>query len=89
MPVTRQRSTSPPSVLAGATDFLAGTATAYKSSSCLSSNGRWTVTPASTAAYKTRLVVYRPIDPKRFDGTVVVEWLNVSGGVDATARWGW
>jgi Alpha/beta hydrolase domain len=24
---------------------------------------------------------YRPINPKRFNGTVVVEWLNVSGGV--------
>ena len=33
------------------------------------------------------MVVYRPIDPKRFDGTVIVEWLNVSGGVDAAAAW--
>ena len=33
------------------------------------------------------MVVYRPINPQRFDGTVVVEWLNVSGGVDAAAAW--
>jgi hypothetical protein len=29
----------------------------------------------------------RPIDPGRFNGTVVVEWLNVSGGVDAGPDW--
>lgn len=67
--------------------FLSGTATAYTSASPLTSNGRWTATPSSTAAYKTRMVVYRPINPKRFDGTVIVEWLNVTGGVDAAAAW--
>ncbi len=67
--------------------FLSGTASAYTSASPLTPNGRWSVTPASTAPYTTRMVVYRPIDPKRFDGTVVVEWLNVSGGVDAAAAW--
>ena len=45
------------------------------------------VTPASTAPYTTRVVVYRPIDAKKFDGTVAVEWLNVTGGVDAAAAW--
>lgn len=67
--------------------FLSGTATAYTSASPLTSNGRWKVVPAGSAVYKTRMVVYRPINPKRFDGTVVVEWLNVSGGVDAAAAW--
>jgi len=67
--------------------FLSGTATAYTSASPLTSDGRWTVSPASTAAYTTRMVVYRPISPKQFDGTVIVEWLNVSGGVDAAAAW--
>jgi hypothetical protein len=67
--------------------FLAGTASAYTSAKPLTSNGRWSVTSASTAPYKTRMVVYRPINPKRFDGTVIVEWLNVSGGVDAAAAW--
>ncbi len=67
--------------------FLSGTATAYTSAGPLTANGRWTVAPASTAPYKTRMVVYRPIDPKRFNGTVIVEWLNVSGGVDAAAAW--
>jgi hypothetical protein len=47
----------------------------------------WSVSPASTAAYKTREVVYRPIDPKKFNGTVIVEWLNVSGQIDANPDW--
>ncbi len=67
--------------------FLSGTATAYQGTSPLTSNGRWRVRAASSAPYKTRMVVYRPIDPRRFNGTVVVEWLNVSGGVDAAAMW--
>jgi hypothetical protein len=29
----------------------------------------------------------RPIKPRRFNGTVVVEWLNVSGGADAGPDW--
>jgi hypothetical protein len=67
--------------------FLSGTATAYTSKSPLTENGKWRVTPASTAPYTTRVVVYRPIDAKKFDGTVDVEWLNVTGGVDAAAAW--
>ncbi len=67
--------------------FLSGTATAYESATPLSKNGKWHVTPQTTAPYKTRAVVYRPIDPSKFDGTVVVEWLNVTGGIDAPAAW--
>lgn len=29
-------------------------------------------------AYVTRVLVRRPTDPARFNGTVVVEWLNVT-----------
>ena len=67
--------------------FLSGTATAYTSKNPLTKDGKWQVTPASTAPYTTRVVVYRPIDAKKFDGTVDVEWLNVTGGVDAAAAW--
>jgi Alpha/beta hydrolase domain len=67
--------------------FLSGTATAYSSSKPLSADGRWSVQPASTAPYTTRLVVYRPSNPKRFNGTVVVEWLNVSSGFDSPPDW--
>jgi hypothetical protein len=67
--------------------FLSGTATSYTSSKPLAGDGKWHVTPASTAPYTTRVIVYRPVDPKKFDGTVDVEWLNVTGGVDAAAAW--
>ncbi|MCV7077967.1 alpha/beta hydrolase domain-containing protein [Mycobacterium szulgai] len=40
-----------------------------------------------TAEYTTRMVVLTPSDPARFNGTVLVEWLNVSGGIDAPAVW--
>ena len=37
--------------------------------------------------YTTRIAVDRPIDPRKFNGTVVVEWLNVSGGLDDAPDW--
>jgi hypothetical protein len=67
--------------------FISGTATAYTSKTPLTKDGKWHVTAASTAPYTTRVVVYRPINPKKFDGTVAVEWLNVTGGIDAAAAW--
>jgi hypothetical protein len=67
--------------------FISGTATAYTSAGPLTSDGKWTVSPGNTAAYKTRILVYRPTSPKKFNGTVLVEWLNVSGGLDAAPDW--
>ena len=65
----------------------AGSATKYKLLGALSGNGRWRVAPNGTAPYRTRVVVRAPADPKHFSGTVIVEWLNVSGGVDADPDW--
>jgi Alpha/beta hydrolase domain len=67
--------------------FLSGTATAFTSATALTSDGFWTVSPGETAAYKTRIVVYRPASKRKFNGTVVVEWLNVSGGLDTAPDW--
>jgi Alpha/beta hydrolase domain len=41
--------------------------------------------------YKTRVVVRRPADAKRFNGIVLVEWYNVTNGFDAENMWffGW
>jgi hypothetical protein len=64
--------------------FLSGTATAYTSDEPLSADGEWDVQPGPEAPYTTRVVVTRPVDPDDFNGTAVVEWLNVSGGVDAS-----
>jgi Alpha/beta hydrolase domain len=67
--------------------FLSGTATAFAPVTPLTSDGAWTVAPSAQAPFTTRLVVNRPANPRAFNGTVVVEWLNVSGGVDASPDW--
>jgi hypothetical protein len=67
--------------------FISGTASAYTNVGPLSDDGKWTVALGDTAAYKTRILVYRPVDARKFNGTVIVEWLNVSGGLDAAADW--
>jgi Alpha/beta hydrolase domain len=64
-----------------------GTATSYTATSPLSEDGRWSFAAEGTAPYRTRVLVRRPSDRARFSGTVVVEWLNVSGGVDADPEW--
>jgi hypothetical protein len=63
--------------------FLSGTASGYEPRGERGTNGRWQAVRAGTAPFRTRFVVLRPADPARFDGTTVVEWMNVSGGVDA------
>jgi hypothetical protein len=67
--------------------FVSGTATSYRSTSDLLANGMWEVEPAGTAPYKTRILVYRPVDAARFNGTVVTEWFNISGGLEAGPDW--
>ena len=47
------------------------------------SDGKWTITPTTTASYKTRIIVRRPANPAHFNGTVIVEWMNVSAGESA------
>ncbi len=41
----------------------------------------------TSAPYRTRVLVRRPATRRASSGTVVVEWLNVSGGVDADVMW--
>ena len=67
--------------------FLSGTAHSYGPAATLGPDGKFSVTETSTAPYTTRAVVMRPINPARFNGTVIVEWLNVSGGNDAGPAW--
>jgi hypothetical protein len=63
--------------------MASGTATSYSSPGPLPTDGRFDLAPDSEQDYATRIIVRRPEDPAAFDGTVVVEWLNVSGGADA------
>lgn len=61
----------------------AGTATDYAAAGDLPPDGTWELRPGTSADYRTRVLVRRPADPRDASGTVVVEWLNVSGGLDA------
>jgi Alpha/beta hydrolase domain len=65
--------------------LLDGEAVSYAVAGERSAVGRWQAEPDQSASFTTRIVVRRPIDG--FSGTVFVEWLNVSGGVDAPAIW--
>ena len=67
--------------------FISGTASSYTPVAELRPDGQWHVTPSAPAEYTTRMVVLTPAEPTRFNGTVLVEWLNVSGGIDAPAVW--
>ena len=67
--------------------FISGTASSYSSSAQLSPDGRWSVTASGADDFTTRIVVLTPADSSQFNGTVLVEWLNVSGGIDAPAVW--
>ncbi|OCB40553.1 hypothetical protein A5675_11780 [Mycobacterium malmoense] len=67
--------------------FVSGAASCYAPLGELGPDGRWDVKPSGTADYRTRIVVVTPADRARFNGTVLVEWLNVSGGIDAPAVW--
>jgi hypothetical protein len=67
--------------------FMSGTASSWRSAGELDDGGRWAVDAAGSAPFETRLLVCGPADPLRFNGTVVVEWLNVSGGGDGSPDW--
>ena len=49
----------------------------------LPANGEFNLAEGDSAPYRTRVAVRRPADAADFNGTVVVEWMNVSGGIDA------
>ena len=67
--------------------FLSGTASAYTVPGVASSDGKWRAQVSGAAPYKTRLVVARPA-PDKFNGVVLVEWLNVTAGADGGPDWG-
>ena len=67
--------------------FFSGIATSYVNAEELQSDGLWSVMAAEGAEYTSRLVVQRPLDDSAFNGTVVMEWFNVSGGIDSAPDW--
>ncbi len=68
--------------------LMSGTTNIYRQSGVWGSNGRWGVSVAqSNVPYTTRLLVRYPTDPWKFNGTVVVEWLNDTTGGDQDPVW--
>ncbi|MCW2622329.1 MAG: hypothetical protein JWL64_1931, partial [Frankiales bacterium] len=67
--------------------LLAGEASSYALSGPPRPDGRWSARPLERRPYVTRLVVVRPAATNDFDGTAVVEWLNVSGSADIAVEW--
>ncbi len=66
---------------------ISGDAQSYKLTGEPTADGAWTAVAAGSAPYATRIVVVRPSDPKRFNGAAVVEWLNVTAGLDSGPDW--
>lgn len=67
--------------------LVTGVASSYRLVGERTADGRWRAEVDATAPYRTRLVVRRPADAAAFSGTVLVEWLNVSAGLDASPDW--
>ena len=67
---------------------VSGTANTYDESGTWGSDGQWSVKVASgNHPYRTRILVRRPVNPKNFNGTVVVEWFNATSGYDLDVDW--
>ncbi len=67
--------------------FVDGVATAYAPAGEWLPDGIWPATESTTAEFRTRVLVRRPTDPAKFNGTVVVEWNNVTAGFDTSPTW--
>ena len=64
--------------------FLSGEATTYRRDPRTEwgRDGRWTAEAAGRAPFTTRMLVYRPADPERFNHTAIVSWNNVTAGYE-------
>ena len=63
---------------------IEGDAVSYTMNGEYPADGMLALAEGESGTYRTRIVVIRPVDPAAFNGTVVVEWLNVSSGFDAS-----
>ncbi|HEY2331246.1 MAG TPA: alpha/beta hydrolase domain-containing protein [Acidimicrobiales bacterium] len=62
--------------------FIEGDAPRYRAVGDPGRDGRWAAERAGSGAFRTRALVRRPTDLARCNGTVVVEWNNVTSGHD-------
>lgn len=64
--------------------FIEGESSHYRLLKDLTPDGKWELEKVDPVPYKTRFLVQRPADAADFNGTVVVEWTNVSSGHEMT-----
>lgn len=64
--------------------LLSGTARSCQPVGELTGDGLWTVEMQEAEPYETRILVRRPADSARFNGTVLVEWADNSNGYELT-----
>jgi hypothetical protein len=64
--------------------FLDGSASTYAlaEGATFTHDGRWSTVASEPVPFRTRILVRRPVDPAKFNGTVILEWNNVSMGHD-------
>ena len=70
--------------------FFRGTARSFVPVQPLDSitDGRWDSAPTgATADYNVRMLVRRPQNPAKFNGKVIVEWMNVTEGWEIDPIW--
>ena len=71
--------------------FLEGVAQTFHPTALqpLTTDGVWTVESGDRKPYKTRMLVRRPVDAARFNGTIILEWLQATAGFDKDVSWNW
>lgn len=62
--------------------FISGNARAFDATGLWGVNGAWGAKVRDTRPFKTRILARYPADPAKFNGTVMVEWFNVTSGAD-------
>ena len=72
--------------------FFSGHANSYDATFSGGIGARPTASPTASIVssgnpYTTRMVVRRPAHPHRFNGVVVVEWMNATSNYDVEALW--
>jgi hypothetical protein len=65
--------------------FFEGAARAYNTAGDNAMDGK---VVSEGHPYRTRMIVRRPKDMKKFNGVVLAEWQNVTAGYDLDAMWG-
>ncbi|MGH9008020.1 MAG: alpha/beta hydrolase domain-containing protein [Acidimicrobiales bacterium] len=66
--------------------LVEGEAPSYRATGELGYDGHWSAEPADSARFRTRVLIQRPADASRFNGTVVVGWNNVTAGYELLAE---